>query len=243
MLRFFDRLNLTPAERRLVMIIFAVVFVVVNYWVVWPRFGDLRTVSDEIDATRRKRDIYQREVDRLPTYTATLRKLQAAGSVLPPGEERIQFKSDMERMAREAGLTVPRWGEVLAERGSGTVTNAFFETIGLSLNQVAGTEAQFVDFLFRVGASNSTIRVKDLTLQPDACDARAQGKTNLNGNIRLVASVQRAQARPVATNGVPPAVAAPAPGMARTNPPAANPGAPRDTPRTNTPTVPPPPRT
>ena len=50
MLRFFDRLNLTPAERRLVMIIFAVVFVVVNYWVVWPRFGDFAALSEEIES-------------------------------------------------------------------------------------------------------------------------------------------------------------------------------------------------
>jgi Tfp pilus assembly protein PilO len=236
MLRFFDRLNLTPAERRLVMIIFAVVFVVVNYWVVWPRFGDFAALSEEIESTRRKRDIYQREVDRLPTYTALLRKLQAAGSVLPPGEEKIQFRSDMERMAREAGLTVPRWGEVLPERGSGTVTNAFFESIGISLNQVAGTEAQFVDFLYRVGGSNSTIRVKDLTLQPGAFDARAQGKTNLNGTVRLVASVQRAQAKAVATN----VAVAPVSAAGRTNAPAVVPPAARGGSRTNATAVPPP---
>ena len=250
MLRFFDRLNLTPAERRLVMIIFAVVFVVVNYRVVWPRFGDLKTVTDEIESIRRKRDIYQREVDRLPTYTAMLRKLQAAGSVLPPGEEKIQFRSDMERLAREAGLTVPRWGEVLPERGSGTVTNAFFESIGISLNQVTGTEAQFVDFLYRVGGSNSTIRVKDLTLQPGAFDARAQGKTNLNGTVRLVASVQRAQPKPAVTttNAAPGSATIPAapvtrpptggPGPASTNAPAGIPATTRSVPRTNAAPVP-----
>lgn len=129
MLRLFDRLKLTPAERRLVMIILAVVFVVLNYWLVWPRFSDFQTLSDDIEAIERKRKVYQTEIDRRPTYEVMLRKLQAAGSVLPIGEERIQFRSDMEKIAREVGLTVPRWGEVLQERSSGTTTNAFFEAI------------------------------------------------------------------------------------------------------------------
>ena len=220
MLKLFDRLKLTPTERRLVVGVLVVSFLVVNYWVVWPRFGDLKTVSDEIEATRRKKDIYQREVDRLPTYTATLRKLQAAGSVLPPGEERIQFKSDMERMAREVGLMVPRWGEVLPER-SGQNTNAFFEAIGITLQGAGGTEQQFVDFLHRVGASNSTIRVKELTLTPGNFDSRSQGKTNLVGNLKLVASVQKAATNAPASGGTNAPVPARNPGAAATSTPPA----------------------
>jgi hypothetical protein len=80
---------------------------------------------------------------------------------------------------------------VVPERGSGG-TNAFFEAITLTMNQVSGTEAQFVEFLYRVGASNSTIRVKELSLKPGNFDVRAQGRTNLVAeSIRLVASVQK----------------------------------------------------
>jgi hypothetical protein len=193
MLRFFDRLNLTPAERRLVVVILAVAFVVVNYWIVWPRFDDFRQISDEMTSMHQKQQIYEREIARRPTYELTLRKLQAEGSVLPPGEERIQFRSDMERLAREVGLTVPQWGQVLPERSGGQGTNAFFEAITLTMNRVSGTEAQFVDFLYRVGASNSTIRVKELSLAPGNFDQRAQGRTNLVAvSIKLVASVQKA---------------------------------------------------
>ncbi|MBL9138034.1 MAG: hypothetical protein JNK85_19360 [Verrucomicrobiales bacterium] len=214
MLRLFDRLKLTPAERRLVMIILAVVFVVLNYWLVWPRFSDFRTLSDDLEAIERKRRLYQAEIDRRPTYEVMLRKLQAAGSVLPVGEERIQFRTDMERVAREVGLAVPRWGEVLQERSTGSSSNAFFEAISLAMNQVSGTEDQFVDFLYRVGASNSTIRVKELTLMPGNFDPRAQGKTNLVGTLKLVASVQKAAPKVAAPS---PAATAPAP---RTNAPA-----------------------
>lgn len=223
MLALFDRLKLTPPERRLVVIIMAVVFVVLNYWIIWPRFGDYKTLSGEIQELERKRDTFQREVDRRPTYEVMLRKLQAAGSVLPPGEEKIQFRTDIERLAREIGLTVPRWGEVVVERPSTGLTNAFFESIALPMNQVFGTEDQIVEFLHRVGASNSTVRVKELQLTPGNFDARAGGKTNLVAVIRLVASVQKAAPKPApsaaggATNA--PSNTAPAGGAARTNSP------------------------
>jgi len=240
MLDFLDRLKLTPSERRLVVVIGAVVFLVVNYWLVWPRFGDFAALSHEIETLDQKREQYEKEVARRPAYDALLRKLQAAGSVLPAGEERIQFRSDMERLAREVGIAVPRWGEVLPERGVGTATNAFFESISLSMSQISGAEEQFVEFLHRVGSSNSTIRVKELTLAPGNYDPRAQGKTNLVGTVKLVASVQKAAPKS-ATNGVPPAAApgtrpvtnaAPA---ARTNsiPSPARPAA-----RTNAPAIP-----
>ena len=220
MLSLFDRLKLTPQERRLVVVIFAVVFVVLNYWIVWPRFGDFKALSQEIETLDRKSSLYQKEVDRRPTYEVLLRKLQAAGSVLPAGEEKIQFRSDIEHLARDMGLTVRGWGEVVAERG-GAVSNAFFESIALPMNQVGGGEDQIVEFLHRVGASNSTIRVKELTLKPGNFDARAGGRTNLDAVIRLVASVQKAVPKPAATpaGGATNAMAA----AGATKPPAAKP--------------------
>ncbi|MBX3748102.1 MAG: hypothetical protein KF833_22570 [Verrucomicrobiae bacterium] len=231
MLRFFDRLNLTPSERRLVVGIAAIAFVVLNYWLVWPRFGDFREITERMEDTATKGEMYQREIARRPVYEAMLAKLQASGSALPVGEERIQFRSEMERLAREVGLMVPRWSDVQPERGG--TTNAFFEAIALTMTQVTGTEAQFVEFLYRVGSSSSTIRVKDLTLAPGSFDARSQGNTNLVGTIRLVASVQKASATgPVTATPSPAATGVPAanpPGATAAN---AAPGSPH--PRTNT---------
>jgi len=109
MFRFFDRLKLTPSERRLVVGIGRVAFVVLNYWVVWPRFGDFKTISEDIASMEEKRRLFQREIDRRPTYEVLLRSCRRRARLLPAGEERIQFRSDMERLAREIGLQVPRW--------------------------------------------------------------------------------------------------------------------------------------
>lgn len=220
MLKLFDRLKLTPTERRLVVGVLVVAFLVVNYWVVWPRFNDFKTISEDLTSMERKKKIYEQEIARRPTYEVLLRKLKAEGSVLPVGEERIAFRSDMERMAREVGLMVPRWGEVLPER-SGQNTNAFFEAIGITLQGAGGTEQQFVDFLHRVGASNSTIRVKELTLTPGNFDSRSQGKTNLVGNLKLVASVQKAATNAPASGGTNAPVPARNPGAAATSTPPA----------------------
>ena len=230
MLRLFDRLNLTPAERRLVVGVLAVAFIVVNYWIVWPRFGDFAAIVDNLESMARKEEIYRREIARRPIYEALLRQLQSEGSVVPAGEERIQFLADMERLARDVGLQVPRWGEVLPER-SGTSSNAFFETIGLSMQSVSGTEPEFVDFLYRVGASNSTIRVKELTLTPGNFDARSQGRTNLVGTLKLVASVQKNPTAPVAPAG-------PGPAHGATSAPAAVATPPRGTSTVSTATAP-----
>lgn len=223
MLRFFDRLNLSPSERRLVVIILVIAVVVLNYWLIWPRFGDYRVLANEYEALTEKKTRFESEIAKRPTYEANLRKLQEAGSVLPAGEERIQFRTDMERTAREVGLSVRTWGEVLPERATGTAaaTNAFFEAISLSMSQVVGTETQFVDFLYRVGASNSTIRVKELNMVPGNFDARAQGKTNLVGTVKLVASIPKVAPKaapgtavPTPANATNPAVRAVAPGAA-----------------------------
>ncbi len=228
MLKLFDRLNLTPSERRLVVGVMVVAFLVVNYWVVWPRFNDFKTVSDDIATMERRKGIFEQEIARRPTYQLLLQKLKAEGSVLPVGEERIAFRSDMERLARDVGLMVPRWGEVLPERG-GQNTNAFFEAIGITLQGAGGTEQQFVDFLHRVGSSNSTIRVKELTLTPGNFDSRSRGRTNLIGNMKLVASVQKPSTNTPAAG----ATGVTAPGSTPGTPNGGPSSGPRNAPRTN----------
>ena len=50
---------------------------------------------------------------------------------------------------------------------------------------VLATEEQLVDFLYKLGSGSSMIRVRDLTLQPDA------PRQHLTADIRLVASYQK----------------------------------------------------
>ena len=68
-----------------------------------------------------------------------------------------------------------------------TKTNDAFFVEQIQNITVNADDKQLVDFLYNLGFSkDSTIRVRDLELQPDTA------KQHLNANIRLVASYQKA---------------------------------------------------
>ena len=63
-------------------------------------------------------------------------------------------------------------------------TNQFFMEQLQNITAVA-TDAQLVDFLYKLGSGPSMVRVRDLVLQPD------QQHMHLNTDILLVASYQK----------------------------------------------------
>ena len=59
---FLDQLNLTPQERRIVVVIAVVVFVVLNMLLVWPHFKDLGQVKGQLEATRKQIQDWNKEI-------------------------------------------------------------------------------------------------------------------------------------------------------------------------------------
>ena len=53
MTAWFDRMNLQPQERRLVLGAMVVMALLVNYWFVWPYFQEYSEVSKGLDETQR----------------------------------------------------------------------------------------------------------------------------------------------------------------------------------------------
>ena len=70
------------------------------------------------------------------------------------------------------------------QRTSGAQTNSFFEEQSLTIT-VNTAEQELVDFLYNLGASNSLIRVRTMTL------GRDPSQTHLAGTITLVKSFQK----------------------------------------------------
>src|SRR5579862_5561021 len=62
MSNFIDQLSMTPQERRIVMAIVAVLFLVVNAMLVWPHFGDWGRIQKDLDQTYRTIETYNREI-------------------------------------------------------------------------------------------------------------------------------------------------------------------------------------
>lgn len=200
-----QRLNLSPGERRLVMGIVIVTFLVLNYWLVWPRFGEWALLRDQLDAARQKLDTQRREAERLGVHLAALKKLEGEGGAVPRGEEATAFLTSVQGLTREMGFPVYSWGNVMTPRTGPGATNQFFEERALSIRATPGEDA-LVDFLHRLSTTNSVFRVRELVLRPGANDPRSGGPTNLDVNVTIVASYQKARPAPAApgrTNAAP----------------------------------------
>ena len=65
---FLDKLNLRPQERRLVIFVAVVVFVALNWFFVWPYFGELGRTQQRIRDTEANIKKFKDEIQRKPTY-------------------------------------------------------------------------------------------------------------------------------------------------------------------------------
>jgi len=220
---FFDKLNLRPGERRLVVIVGIVVFVVLNLVFVWPNFGAYAAVQKSIKETETNLRRFTKEAERKAEYEKTLKTLQTAGVFVGQEDQALQLQRDVEVQARQSSVNVLRYDP--APRGSVGRTNAFFDEVSLTISVSTG-EKELVDFLYNLGARNgSLIRVRGMTLSPEP------SRFKLQGSLTLVESFQKkpppkpaASAAPAAKSAV--TTAKPAPKQtkpAATNKPAATP--------------------
>lgn len=181
--QFLSSLNLTPAERRLVVVAFVAVFVVLNIWLIFPHWKDWNKVNDELAASRAKLKTYKVESAKLPSYREKLRDLEPNGASVPSVDQAIQFLRTVQTLAQTSGINVSSWGQVGKSQRSNSNTNSFYEDRNLTI-RITASENELVDFLYKLGSGGSAIRVSDLSLKPDP------SQTKLLGTITLVASYQ-----------------------------------------------------
>ena len=221
----FDKLNLRPQERRLVVIVGIIVFAVVNFWFVIPHFGDLgRTQQRKSDAEKTLKK-FKDELGRKSFHEKELKRLESVGAYLPSEEQALELVREVHQQAQQSGVMIMRSD---TSRGSVQRTNSFFEDQTLVITVNAG-EKELVDFLWGLGKGQSLTRVSSMSLQRDP------SQTKLSGNLIMVKSFQKkppkaaapvavAAANPVKSKAAtpPPTTKAAAPTKAPTNAPAAN---------------------
>ncbi len=215
----FDKLNLRPGERRLVIIVMIVVFIILNFIFVWPEFSKggkikaRRTIAENLVRQ------YQREIANTTLYQTQLKELEKQGATVASEAQALTLSTTVQNQAALSGVQVNRYDPIRQTAFSaGGKTNQFFEEQS-GIISVTTEEKSLVDFLYNLGNGSSLIRVRSFTLNPDP------PRQKLQGNVTLVASYAK---RP------PPKVVAPAaaaqPATARsTNPPgkSASPFAPK----------------
>ncbi len=174
--------NLRPFEKRLVVGVGVMLFVVFNAWFVVPHFSDWQRVSTRREMALRKLQQYNDEIAQSTTLKAQMTRLMGGGAYVVPAEEQsIHFANEVLTKAALCGITFSS-----ASRVTESTNNPFFlqksQTIGLTAR-----EEQVVNFLFNLGASNSMVRVRDLTLRPDAPHQA------LMVSVKVIADYQKAQ--------------------------------------------------
>ena len=196
---FLDKLNLRPQERRLVIVVFIVVFIVLNIWLVWPHFGDWSQSKANLqkaqgNIARDKAKIAQ--VKGPNGFEAQLKKLEGENEQPAGGEEQeIQLLKTVQNQVQQSKIMVSAYSPV-TRSSSGTSTNEFFEEQSIRITINTG-EKELVDFLLNIGSGSSMIRVRDMDLSPaDQNRYRLKGTITLSANYQKKAPVKPAAAAP-----------------------------------------------
>ncbi len=213
---FFDKLNLRPQERRMVVIIGIIVFVVLNFIFVRPIFGAYGRTMGEMNKSRQTLQRYETEIKRKGQYEQQLKQLESAGSFVAQEDQASKLMSEVTSQAALSGVTVLQYNP--GPRGAAGKTNSFFEEQTMAISVNTG-EKELIDFLYSLGNGGSLVRVRSMTLSPEV-----PNKYKLQGNMTLVESFQKKPpARPAASSPAPAKAGAPAKTNAAAPPPGKRP--------------------
>jgi hypothetical protein len=184
----FDKLNLRPGERRLMVIVGIVIFVVINFVFVFPNFGSYAKAKADIKKAEMTLRRFKTETGQKATYERTLHDLQTQGNVVGEEDQALQLQREIDTQANLNGVTILQFSP--APRSFGGRTNSFFDEAALVINFTSG-EKELVNFLYSLGKGNSLVRVRSMNLGPEL-----PNRYRLQGSMTLVESFQKKQARP-----------------------------------------------
>ena len=173
-----DRLNLRPFEKRLVVVVAAVLFVVLNAWFVFPHFSDLADAKKERAEALEKIGRWQVEINQEPSYRKQIKELESEGQAVPAEDQQNQFSQAIVGQQARSGVNITSTSKQVVS------TNQFFLKLTEQVSVESG-EPQLVDFLYNLGYGSSQIRVRDLALHPNP------PRQALSGTVKLVASYQK----------------------------------------------------
>jgi hypothetical protein len=169
---------LKPLERRWMVFIGGVVFVMVNYFYVWPHFNDYKKNSVRIQNAVTTNGFFQAEVNHQSEYKRKLAEMQSDDSSLAQEDQAIDFVHFYSSHAAANKVVVTQNGQLV------TKTNDFSidQQMGIS---VQADETNLVKFLYSLGTGSSAMRVRSMSMHPDPSHMQ------ISAGLTLVASYQK----------------------------------------------------
>lgn len=176
---FFDSLNLRPGERRLIVIVAVVTFVVLNAVFVWPHSEKWKASLAELDDAKSQLADYQATASELDSTSRKLSTVESGGATLIDEAESEHLLRTIQSETTKHRVNVQRYdGQSVNALGT---NNLFIERV-LPIQYINTDDTNLVSLLVSVGSGNSLIRVRDLTIQADP------SRTKFHGRITFVAS-------------------------------------------------------
>lgn len=179
MKKFFAQLR--PLERRLAVGALVVLILVLNAVFIWPHHSDWANLKDRMATARKNLARYRDVIAQSANYDALVKSLANQGEFVATEDMAINFMRTIQSQSAASGVGIANTSRQM------TRTNEFFTEQTQNIT-VTATDAQLVDFLYKLGNDASMIRVRELELQPDGTHHY------LNANIQLVASYQKTPA-------------------------------------------------
>ncbi len=171
--------SLRPFEKRVVVGVGVLFFVVLNFLFVFPHFSDLQVTKNRHDDAEKKLRKYQAEIQQIPTYKRLIAELESEGGASVAQEDQpFEFQNTINKQASRSRVHQNSNSKISYQ------TNQFFLELSQSIS-LQSEERQLVDFLYNLGSVDSLIRVRDLSLRPDP------PRQQLVAQIKLVGSYQK----------------------------------------------------
>jgi hypothetical protein len=169
--------QLQPLERRWVAFILIALFVVLNWWKVWPHFSDWGKADARMLKANDLMAKYRGEIKNRSSYEAKIRELQAdTSSEIKDEDQAIDLVRFYTSRANSNQVTV-----INNSRITTRTNDPFFVDNEMQLS-VVGRENHIVNFLYSLSAGSSIVRVRAMSLRPDSTHQQ------VNANISIVAS-------------------------------------------------------
>jgi hypothetical protein len=196
--------RLSSAERWLIIFVIVAVFAVVNFWLIFPHADDWKKLGKRMNTAQATLQTFNEAIDQTDSLKKEIARREGENAAVPAEDQAVNFLNAIQNQAVSSRVSI------IANNSLPQRTNQFFLERIQSLTTSSG-EDQLVDFLYNLGAGNSQIRVRSLSIRPEP------QRQSLSATINLLASFQKKapakSAAPAPTKPTP----APASAATRTN--------------------------
>lgn len=179
----FDKYNMSAGERRVVMFV-AVVLIGVLAWMAFDMIPKPEQTNVKINKINRDLKSWKIERFKVDSYNEQINELEGMSSAVVKEEQEVDMSRTINKLEASSGINVSRQGRVNTE------TNNFFIEKSMRID-FSGKENQIVDFLWKLGESDSLVRVSEMRVRPD------KNRYKLEGWMELTASYQKNVIAPV----------------------------------------------